>query len=55
MTKEWTTVDLAVLDELEGRGLPVQDIADRMERSTAEIEDHLPIVRERKGRLATPA
>lgn len=55
MNREWTTVDLAVLDELEGRSLPVQEIADRMGRSVAEIEDHLTIVRERNGRLAAPA
>ena len=52
-TREWTTVDLAVLDELEARGLSIEEIAERMGRGVAEIEDHLTIVHERNGRLAS--
>lgn len=55
MAREWTTVDLAVLDELDARGLSTEEIADRMGRGAAEIADHVMIIRQREGRLSAPA
>lgn len=46
---QWTDIDLAVLGELDARGLPVETIATRMGRSRADIEDHVVIVRQRRN------
>ena len=52
--EEWTDRDLAVLGDLELRGLPPQEIAAQMGRALADIEDHLAIVRQRNGRPGSP-
>jgi len=52
--EEWTDRDLAVLGDLELRGLPPQEIAAQIGRALADVEDHLAIVRQRKGRPGSP-
>ena len=52
--EEWTDRDLAVLGDLELRGLPPQEIATQMGRALADIEDHLAIVQQRNRRPGSP-
>ena len=51
---EWTDADLALLQSLDAAGTPLAQIARRLGRSEAAIEDHLTIVRARHGTLPVP-
>lgn len=51
---EWTEADLDLLQSLDAAGTPIDQIARRLGRTTAAIERHLAVARERKGSLPVP-
>jgi len=52
--EDWTDRDLAALSDFDLRGMSPAAIAERMDRSLADVEDHLTIVRQRNGRPGSP-
>lgn len=51
---EWTDADLDLLQSMDAAGLPIDQMARRLGRDKAAIEDHLPIVRARTGAVPFP-
>ena len=51
---EWTDADLALLQSLDAAGVPLDQIARRLGRETAAIEDHLAIARAREATIPAP-
>lgn len=51
---EWTAADLDLLQSMDAAGLPIDQMARRLGREQSAIEDHLPIVRARKGSVPFP-
>jgi len=51
---EWTELDLALIQSLDGAGMSIGAIARRLGRTEDEIRGRLPLVRQRAGGVPEP-
>jgi len=51
---EWTETDLALIQNLDAEGAPLDAIARRVGRPAAEVNRFLPLLRLRAGPIAEP-